>query len=127
MLICKQGQSVLNYHNENFVEALVDLFPEVSFDLSRFRSKGLLWLCNRMIILFAAKRWQNKSNQKKFFEGFAKERNFDPDIPENWYSVRAAEITQVKVSVVCINLVTLIICRAEVQFYHITKIVSLAP
>jgi hypothetical protein len=39
------------------------------------------------------------ANMRVFFEQFAKERNFDPLVPENWYSLPAMEVYESKVNI----------------------------
>jgi hypothetical protein len=36
--------------------------------------------------------WSEISNQRKFFDNFAKEHGFDPLVPENWYDVERKDI-----------------------------------
>jgi hypothetical protein len=39
----------------------------------------------------------NGKNMRRFFEDFAKRRNFDPLVPENWYLVDKSDILEEKV------------------------------
>lgn len=41
--------------------------------------------------------WSDFNNQHKFFVSFARERNFDPLIAENWYYISKEEVAHVKV------------------------------
>jgi len=38
--------------------------------------------------------WREKQHRRDFFNEFAKEKGFDPSVPENWYSVTAAQISK---------------------------------
>lgn len=44
--------------------------------------------------------WKDMNNQREFFDSFAAERNFDPLIPENWYSFTKRDIKGVRHSLV---------------------------
>lgn len=36
--------------------------------------------------------WTEVANQRKFFDNFAKENNFDPLNPDNWYKVERRDV-----------------------------------
>lgn len=38
-----------------------------------------------ILIVRIERYWSSVANRKKFFLNFAKEKNFDPHVPENWY------------------------------------------
>jgi hypothetical protein len=45
-----------------------------------------------------ARYWAKPENRKNFFVEFAKERGFDPEIAENWYSVDLSDMRKKKVT-----------------------------
>ena len=50
-----------------------------------------------MIDYFVASGWSSVDKRKRFFEQYAEVNNFDPTIPENWYSQDRADILSLKV------------------------------
>eukprot|EP00026_Physarum_polycephalum_P002145 Phypoly_transcript_02149.p1 GENE.Phypoly_transcript_02149~~Phypoly_transcript_02149.p1 ORF type:complete len:898 (+),score=87.49 Phypoly_transcript_02149:121-2814(+) len=70
VLSTKGAFGVIHYHNKSIPEALQYMFPDVSFDQSKF---------------FLLDLWQEKHRRREFFETYAKENNFNPLIPEEWY------------------------------------------
>lgn len=42
--------------------------------------------------------WADANNRKEFFDNFAKEHDFDPLVPENWYQITTKEMREIKVS-----------------------------
>lgn len=44
------------------------------------------------------KYWANIINRRNFFHKFAKERGFDPLIPENWYLFSATDFSKIEVN-----------------------------
>jgi len=50
---------------------------------------------NKFSIL-PAKYWHNSKNRKAFFLEFAKERGFDPLLPDNWYSITQNDFKSAK-------------------------------
>jgi hypothetical protein len=38
--------------------------------------------------------WQNKENRRKFLDQYAKEKGFDPLLPENWYNISSSVVLQ---------------------------------
>eukprot|EP00026_Physarum_polycephalum_P000469 Phypoly_transcript_00470.p1 GENE.Phypoly_transcript_00470~~Phypoly_transcript_00470.p1 ORF type:complete len:781 (-),score=102.87 Phypoly_transcript_00470:244-2586(-) len=67
LVLEKDGHEV---QMENFTKALPPLFPEIVFETSKLQSP----------------KWSKKTARRKSFEDFAKTNNFDPLVPENWYS-----------------------------------------
>eukprot|EP00026_Physarum_polycephalum_P001037 Phypoly_transcript_01038.p1 GENE.Phypoly_transcript_01038~~Phypoly_transcript_01038.p1 ORF type:complete len:1240 (+),score=185.34 Phypoly_transcript_01038:28-3720(+) len=65
----KDLRQVLFFHKNSISRALVDLFPDIAFDKSKFLSSP----------------WSNPDNRRNFFERYASENNFDPLVPLNWY------------------------------------------
>jgi len=69
---------VINYHGRSVAQALLDLFPDIGLQKSRFGRK-----------------WADRSRRRKFFENYAKDQKFDPLHAENWYSQTAAKVKSV--------------------------------
>jgi len=63
---------------------VINLFPEISFDVTKFRSNN--------------RHWHDATIRRGFLETFAETRRFDPLIPENWYSITPAQFCAQKKS-----------------------------
>jgi len=83
VLAAKGGQSVMAYHNASFVDALYDLFPDIKIEKTKFSFVPYNY-------------WANVANRKRLFEQFAKERGFDPLIPDNWYGIKGKDLHTMK-------------------------------
>lgn len=86
-----QGASILDIYNNNLSSALVDLFPDIGIDAVRFqRVPGKRRTTNDCVCyiyyLLPAQHWDSVDKQREMFVTFAKEHNFDPNVPENWYA-----------------------------------------
>eukprot|EP00026_Physarum_polycephalum_P006810 Phypoly_transcript_06862.p1 GENE.Phypoly_transcript_06862~~Phypoly_transcript_06862.p1 ORF type:complete len:562 (+),score=109.53 Phypoly_transcript_06862:93-1688(+) len=79
----KIGKGLLHKHNDSLIRALFAIYPEIGLDAGKFKS-------------IPANYWANPDNRKKFFVDYAKERGFDPEIPENWYSVELSDLRKKK-------------------------------
>eukprot|EP00026_Physarum_polycephalum_P001950 Phypoly_transcript_01954.p1 GENE.Phypoly_transcript_01954~~Phypoly_transcript_01954.p1 ORF type:complete len:900 (+),score=97.26 Phypoly_transcript_01954:131-2830(+) len=79
----KGASQVLRNHNNDVIIALQNVFPEISFESSKFHNphKGSM---------------QNIEERRDFFLNFAKENNFDAFHPENWYAQSLASIRNSK-------------------------------
>jgi len=75
-------RSVLVRYNGSIVKALLSLFPNVGLDKRKLHVPD--------------KFWANSNNQRRFFITFAKERNFDPLVAENWYTETPESIVNSK-------------------------------
>lgn len=72
---------MLGYHEGSLSKALIDLFPDIRFDKSKF------WI-----------QFHHSANRKKFFKNYALLHHFDPLVKENWYLLTREKILSVKVS-----------------------------
>eukprot|EP00026_Physarum_polycephalum_P000389 Phypoly_transcript_00389.p1 GENE.Phypoly_transcript_00389~~Phypoly_transcript_00389.p1 ORF type:complete len:1231 (+),score=194.32 Phypoly_transcript_00389:52-3744(+) len=86
----KGAGNVLSKH-KSYAQALVDLFPDVKFDLTQFHGRGSVEKSADL-----GKIDENKMERRKFFEEFAQERNFDPLVPANWYQISNEEIMRAR-------------------------------
>lgn len=50
-----------------------------------------------VLIFLQAYYWRVTPNHRKFFEDFANINNFDPLVPENWYSISSEQLTSLPV------------------------------
>eukprot|EP00026_Physarum_polycephalum_P003756 Phypoly_transcript_03770.p1 GENE.Phypoly_transcript_03770~~Phypoly_transcript_03770.p1 ORF type:complete len:759 (+),score=109.95 Phypoly_transcript_03770:66-2279(+) len=73
------SRPVLRYHNNNYIRALVSLFPEVEFEKTQFSSPLVLY-------------YNDPTHRREFFEKVAKERGFDPLVPDNWYPLIRSDL-----------------------------------
>eukprot|EP00026_Physarum_polycephalum_P002735 Phypoly_transcript_02743.p1 GENE.Phypoly_transcript_02743~~Phypoly_transcript_02743.p1 ORF type:complete len:836 (+),score=105.65 Phypoly_transcript_02743:77-2584(+) len=72
----KGANRVMHYHKNSSIKALIDLFPNIGLDEAKFPRKTL---------------WFSEESTRKFLENYARENQFDPLVPENWY-YRARDI-----------------------------------
>jgi len=79
--IIKKGSQVIRYHGVSVMRALIDLFPDIGLDSSKF---GKNW-----------RKWTD-SKQREFFVTYATKRGFDPLDPKNWYSQNLQKIKILK-------------------------------
>eukprot|EP00026_Physarum_polycephalum_P001164 Phypoly_transcript_01165.p1 GENE.Phypoly_transcript_01165~~Phypoly_transcript_01165.p1 ORF type:complete len:960 (+),score=125.04 Phypoly_transcript_01165:678-3557(+) len=79
----KGGKAVLEFYDQSLFRALFDLFPAIGLHENSFKS-------------LPQKYWQDEANQRKFFEEFARNRNFNPLDPENWYPITSKMLLEVK-------------------------------
>eukprot|EP00026_Physarum_polycephalum_P000948 Phypoly_transcript_00949.p1 GENE.Phypoly_transcript_00949~~Phypoly_transcript_00949.p1 ORF type:complete len:1118 (+),score=84.56 Phypoly_transcript_00949:49-3402(+) len=62
---------VLRHHKNNTKRALLDLFPSIGLDISKFQ--------------FRVSPWSEIENRRKFFEAYAEEASFDPKDAASWH------------------------------------------
>jgi len=70
----KGGIPVIHYHSDSVINALLDLFPDIGLQRTKFLS--------------VTKNYWHKENRKTFFGNFAKRMGFDPLVADNWYNVK---------------------------------------
>jgi len=75
----KDVSGILSQYNGSFSTALVDLFPEINFDISKFAALPRNF-------------WQDAQNKRRVFEEYATKNGFDPLVPTNWYTIRADQL-----------------------------------
>eukprot|EP00026_Physarum_polycephalum_P002930 Phypoly_transcript_02939.p1 GENE.Phypoly_transcript_02939~~Phypoly_transcript_02939.p1 ORF type:complete len:825 (+),score=95.05 Phypoly_transcript_02939:89-2563(+) len=74
---------ILAQYNSSFVNALRDTYPDIGIDPEKFPRRQQNY-------------WSSAENRRKFFVEFAKQNNFDPLLPENWYSVPKQKLKGLK-------------------------------
>jgi len=74
------GNGLLGYYNGSHIKALLTLYPELILKRANFFQ--------------SEQGWKARGNQRKFFDGFARSKNFNPLEAESWYSVTHKEIIQ---------------------------------
>eukprot|EP00026_Physarum_polycephalum_P001348 Phypoly_transcript_01349.p1 GENE.Phypoly_transcript_01349~~Phypoly_transcript_01349.p1 ORF type:complete len:1107 (+),score=164.22 Phypoly_transcript_01349:191-3322(+) len=79
----KNAGSIFSYHNGSYSQALLDLFPEIGLNLSKFAMLPRI-------------HWHKRENRKQFFMRFAELKKIDPLIPSNWYNVTTEELLRQK-------------------------------
>eukprot|EP00026_Physarum_polycephalum_P005007 Phypoly_transcript_05033.p1 GENE.Phypoly_transcript_05033~~Phypoly_transcript_05033.p1 ORF type:complete len:665 (+),score=73.56 Phypoly_transcript_05033:296-1996(+) len=75
----KGGSAILRKF-KGYFHALKFLFPDVKLSHSEFMKAS----------------WKEIENRRQFFEKYARERGFDPLVPENWYSQPYDQIETIK-------------------------------
>eukprot|EP00026_Physarum_polycephalum_P004563 Phypoly_transcript_04585.p1 GENE.Phypoly_transcript_04585~~Phypoly_transcript_04585.p1 ORF type:complete len:613 (+),score=60.02 Phypoly_transcript_04585:74-1840(+) len=68
----KGGHGVAAHYGFNLQKALIDLFPDIGLDRSKFKT-----FYNNL---------NSAEARRQFLEKFASDNGFDPLVPENWYS-----------------------------------------
>jgi len=71
------SQSVLGFYNGSVMNALVDAYPNITWMKEKF--------------LLPPGHWKDPANQKEFFDSFARDCAFDPEIHANWRSTSTLE------------------------------------
>jgi hypothetical protein len=66
---------------------------EIRSKIAKANNKILLYLLH----LSTENHWQEITNRRKVFIDFAKEKNFDPLIPANWYKIPKEDVQAAKV------------------------------
>lgn len=91
---------LLSYGN-NFVKALLHMFPEIGLDKTKFHFRLPSMIISFPICILinfhADKYWSNETNQREYFISFAKHKKFDPLVPDNWYPITSESLSQYKV------------------------------
>lgn len=77
---------VLHYHKGSVSKALSDLFPDVNIPFGNRMSLFVSFYICIFIDLLFLEDWSEVASRRSFFERYAKENDFDPLLPENWYS-----------------------------------------
>eukprot|EP00026_Physarum_polycephalum_P003272 Phypoly_transcript_03282.p1 GENE.Phypoly_transcript_03282~~Phypoly_transcript_03282.p1 ORF type:complete len:817 (+),score=97.02 Phypoly_transcript_03282:362-2452(+) len=72
----KGGETIIK-HFKGYVDALIQIFPEIGLEEHKFPSYAL------------AKHWKKVSNRREMFDNMAKTGSFDPLVPSNWYFITA--------------------------------------
>jgi hypothetical protein len=88
----KGGAAVLGYHNGSFVQALIELYPELPFDEKKFLNPSG---CEYMIssrcscwprFTTAFGNWVGPEFRREFFDKLAEDKGFSPLDPSGWYT-----------------------------------------
>eukprot|EP00026_Physarum_polycephalum_P003804 Phypoly_transcript_03819.p1 GENE.Phypoly_transcript_03819~~Phypoly_transcript_03819.p1 ORF type:complete len:654 (+),score=64.41 Phypoly_transcript_03819:47-2008(+) len=74
-------QSILRFHGRSIMRALLELFPTIGLDKSKFKFVQL---------------WREKGNRKKFFTDYAQVCGFEPMDPNNWTPLVVKNLLKVK-------------------------------
>eukprot|EP00026_Physarum_polycephalum_P001919 Phypoly_transcript_01922.p1 GENE.Phypoly_transcript_01922~~Phypoly_transcript_01922.p1 ORF type:complete len:959 (+),score=104.66 Phypoly_transcript_01922:166-3042(+) len=78
------ARAILHYYGDSFVKAVSTLYPNVSFESSKFAP--------------LKEKWKNDALRRAYFVAYAEARGFDPLVPENWYSINSKSILKWKTS-----------------------------
>lgn len=78
------GASILRHYGSLF-KALVSLFPDTSWDFSKFDCTRVYYLNNSYIYLFIYYLYPEKQRRKAVLEGYAQLHGFDPLNLLRWY------------------------------------------
>eukprot|EP00026_Physarum_polycephalum_P009775 Phypoly_transcript_09911.p1 GENE.Phypoly_transcript_09911~~Phypoly_transcript_09911.p1 ORF type:complete len:388 (-),score=61.92 Phypoly_transcript_09911:195-1190(-) len=79
----REVRSILNYYGGSLTRALLDLFPELNLDVSKFATIPFHY-------------WDDAKNRRELYEKFAVAKGGDPQDPEFWYSQNSAEMLKFK-------------------------------
>eukprot|EP00026_Physarum_polycephalum_P003969 Phypoly_transcript_03986.p1 GENE.Phypoly_transcript_03986~~Phypoly_transcript_03986.p1 ORF type:complete len:741 (+),score=114.71 Phypoly_transcript_03986:43-2265(+) len=100
----KEASSILAHQNGSFVKTLANIFPEINFDFSKFS-------------VLKNKFWHDMKNRRNFFDKFARERGFDPLVPDNWYTSDKSAIRRIKGAQSILNYYNSSIVNALIHVY----------
>jgi len=79
----KGGLDVLSNHHGSHVLALMDLYPELVFEVCKFKD-------------IPKTTWQHSIFRREYFDQIAHDFHFDPSDSAKWYSLSLADIVQTK-------------------------------
>eukprot|EP00026_Physarum_polycephalum_P000662 Phypoly_transcript_00663.p1 GENE.Phypoly_transcript_00663~~Phypoly_transcript_00663.p1 ORF type:complete len:1097 (+),score=133.55 Phypoly_transcript_00663:927-4217(+) len=79
----KGGYYIAALFEGNEFAAIVDAYPELNLEEKKFEYLPLGY-------------WADEGNRKSFFDSFARSRNFDPLIADNWHKTKSKTISAVK-------------------------------
>jgi len=68
----KGAQTVIMHYRNNLSRALLDIFPDIGLEDSKFR--------------ITTRKWEAISVQREFFESCARSHGYDPLVAKTWYS-----------------------------------------
>eukprot|EP00026_Physarum_polycephalum_P002322 Phypoly_transcript_02328.p1 GENE.Phypoly_transcript_02328~~Phypoly_transcript_02328.p1 ORF type:complete len:917 (+),score=144.55 Phypoly_transcript_02328:40-2790(+) len=68
----KGADRLMDYYGGSFVKAIETIYPDIGFDPSKAYRKRYFWV--------------SQENRTQFFNDYAREKGFDPLVPENWYN-----------------------------------------
>ena len=112
---------MMAYYDNKVSNALLDCFPTIGLDVSKFpwftrmlfeqrgageeaKGRGEMGEGGRgertqvnKVITHSVASWNEAENRRALFDKYAKENNFDPLIPENWYHQPIKRIMATKV------------------------------
>eukprot|EP00026_Physarum_polycephalum_P012597 Phypoly_transcript_12920.p1 GENE.Phypoly_transcript_12920~~Phypoly_transcript_12920.p1 ORF type:complete len:356 (+),score=59.55 Phypoly_transcript_12920:23-1069(+) len=83
ILAIKGIRKILSFHSNSLSKALLDLFPDMQTDRTKYLFKK-------------TRNLDSPENRRLFFEKYAKDNGFDPLDPENWYHQTKAKIMDTK-------------------------------
>jgi hypothetical protein len=107
---------VVAHHNRSVAQALIDLFPNLEIDKTKFEHASNLNSFSFYLFSFFfsfslstcnfehTEIWQTAENRRKFFEEYAREKGFDPLIADNWYQQSIKDVVAKKVKIFCLFL-----------------------
>eukprot|EP00026_Physarum_polycephalum_P003134 Phypoly_transcript_03143.p1 GENE.Phypoly_transcript_03143~~Phypoly_transcript_03143.p1 ORF type:complete len:818 (+),score=151.04 Phypoly_transcript_03143:58-2511(+) len=78
-----KGSLLAEYYNGSLIKALMSVYPNIGLKETHFQQTLRSY-------------WHNPDHKRQFFDEFAKSRDFDPLVPENWYSIQRSDIDELK-------------------------------
>ena len=109
---------MLSYHGKSIARALLELFPNIGLDKTKFVQRKSLLVHLSPFLLFSSSSlslsssfylkllicsslhlgpWSDSNKRRKFFEDFAKSHGFSPLNPHTWYTISRNRILAQKV------------------------------
>lgn len=85
----KGAQGVLQYHNGSLSQALMQLFPSIPFDRSKFQFRQSIYIFlsfSPYTNCFKIEFWNQEKNRRDFFVEYALKSNFDPLVADHWHT-----------------------------------------
>jgi hypothetical protein len=105
----------MRHHSNSHIQAIMDLFPEVTFDPTRFKGKkgislfifsAFSFCISFMLFSFCffltynaitENDWHSSQTRREFLDNFAKQRGLDPLERSTWSNLKRRHIVQAKV------------------------------
>jgi len=89
IMAVKGARSVIAYHGQSLSRALMDLFPDIGLEKTKFRAHKFTW--------------DSSESRRKFFEKYAFTSGFDPLHPDGWYAQSTSSFVAMKGALVILT------------------------
>ena len=115
-------QSVIAYHNNSISKTLVDLYPAIGLDRSKFKTHKCMFalktlLLSLIYISIWTDEWITVEKRRAFFETYAKDNRFNPLEPSNWYAQSTSKLLNTKVCLFCM-------CLSPLKYFYFRRVLN---
>lgn len=87
----------MRFYGGGYINTIKNTFPEIVFDDTKFSLHSLrtyyllnlfyLLIFNFILYLILEEHWKDVKNRRKYFDTFAKTKEFDPLLSSSWYNI----------------------------------------